>query len=706
MELAHDVQEVSPADDVSAELSALAGGDPAALAALTAALTPDQRRGDAPLPVVLPEGSPLRRRYRDVLAGLPERTRWLLLLAAADPDLHPVELAEAAGEDGPDDIEHGGLATLAPSTVDFTPPFLRAIAYYEAPLARRREAHAVLGAVLTARGHRLRGLLHRAAATPRPDAGLVAALARAAAEGPPSDTAAALRQVADVTGAPGALLDAARASWLAGRPHQTGLLLRRLARAPATAAIRARARHLSGEVELRRGAPDAARDTLLDAAAELAPHDLPAALDAMLLAAEALAHTGRPGRYPEIARHTLAHSHGGEGPAVEIAAHHVAGLAALIAGDEVTGFARLRRVIHLADQVDDPAVLIRVARAAILTGDNCRAGVLATRADALARITGATALVPQALETVALADLATGHYDAATGTATAGADLARATGQPGLAGGHLGILAVLAALVGDRPTCVLRIRAAGAHDSNAYPGQSRALCEWALALLDLVEGRPLATVERLLAVQANAVVRVAAAPHLVEAANRAGAGIPVDDAGAAFDRWAGHTGQPAWLALRARCRALRAPDGEAADGHFREALGRHGHGARDFAKAHTQLLYGRELRHRRRPAAAREHLRLAGETFRLLDAQPWATQADRELRAAGERISPYPVTANVTLTAQQERIARLVAGGATNREVAQELHLSPRTIDHHLRNVFTRLGVRSRTELARLVTPA
>ena len=64
------------------------------------------------------------------------------------------------------------------------------------------------------------------------------------------------------------------------------------------------------------------------------------------------------------------------------------------------------------------------------------------------------------------------------------------------------------------------------------------------------------------------------------------------------------------------------------------------------------------------------------------------------------------MTAHLTLTAQQERIAQLVAGGATNREVAQELHLSPRTIDHHLRNVFTRLGVRSRTELARLVAPA
>jgi DNA-binding CsgD family transcriptional regulator len=276
------------------------------------------------------------------------------------------------------------------------------------------------------------------------------------------------------------------------------------------------------------------------------------------------------------------------------------------------------------------------------------------------------------------------------------------TGQPGLAGGCFGILAVLAALVGDRETCVLRIRAARERDSTAYPGQSQALCAWALALLDLVEGHPADTVQRLAGGDGNAVVRLAAVPHLMEAARRSGARLPLEEAGAAFDRWAGHTGQPSWLALRARCRALRAVDGEVADDQFREALRRHGGGG-DFATAHTQLLYGRDLRHRRRPAAAREHLRQAGETFRLLDARPWAAQADRELRAAGERIGPYPVPARIALTAQQERIAHLVAGGATNREVASELHLSPRTVDHHLRNVFTRLGVRSRTELARLV---
>ena len=183
-------------------------------------------------------------------------------------------------------------------------------------------------------------------------------------------------------------------------------------------------------------------------------------------------------------------------------------------------------------------------------------------------------------------------------------------------------------------------------------------------------------------------LRVAIAPHLVEAT---GAG------GDVFDRWAARTGRPGWLALRSRCRALT--DAEGADDYFREALGWHDRDADGgFARAHTELLYGRHLRRSRRPAEARDHLRRATETFRQFDAGPWALQAARELRAAGERIEPV---GQAPLTAQQERIAGLVAEGATNREVARQLHLSPRTIDHHLRNVFARLGVRSRTELAR-----
>ena len=164
-------------------------------------------------------------------------------------------------------------------------------------------------------------------------------------------------------------------------------------------------------------------------------------------------------------------------------------------GDHATAFPELRRAVALADQVSQPVALTRAALAALLIGDDDRARALAGRAVARARTRGEQALVPHALEIAAFADLAAGRYGAATTTATEGATLARATGRPQLAESLFGILAILAALVGDRETCLLRIRAAGEPAEGS--GQARALCEWALALLDLVGSRPRAAADRL-----------------------------------------------------------------------------------------------------------------------------------------------------------------------------------------------------------------
>ncbi|MCP9953495.1 helix-turn-helix transcriptional regulator [Actinomadura madurae] len=123
-----------------------------------------------------------------------------------------------------------------------------------------------------------------------------------------------------------------------------------------------------------------------------------------------------------------------------------------------------------------------------------------------------------------------------------------------------------------------------------------------------------------------------------------------------------------------------------------------------FELARTELLFGHRLRRGRRPRAAREHLRAALRIFERYGAVPWAARARAELRAAGSGDDASRAAAGVAkLTAQQAHIARLAAEGATNREIAARLLLSPRTIDHHLRNVFTRLGIRSRVELARLI---
>jgi DNA-binding CsgD family transcriptional regulator len=701
-------------DDTAAALIELAGGNPAALTDLAGAMADDPDPAGAPPPDTLPPASALARTYRAQLAALPGPARWLLLLIAADPELDAAELlsAAAAGGTAPaflDPAEAAGLVVLDGPAVRFAEPVLRAVTYHGASPARRRAAHHLLADVLGARGHRLRALTHRAAATPGPDDDLAGALVGAATGGPPRAASAALEHAARLTADPGPAaairVAAARHAWLSGDRHRAGLLLRRVAQGRADSDVRIPANRLAGEMQLRGALPGSAAESLLGVAAESMADDPTSALDALLLAGEAVHLAGEHGRYQEIARRALALP----GDPESLAFCYVAGLAAMFRGDHAVGFARLRAVVRLAEAAPDAVTALRGATAALLVGDDSRADDLAQRSVLLARQRGEAAPVPRALEIVAFAGLATGRHDAATAAALDGAASARRTGQPRLAEIHLGILAVLAAMVGDRDTCVLRVRAAGVQDCAEGPGQARALCEWALAVLDLVEDRPRSSVLRLQTLvtgpsgHGNLVIQVAATPHLVEAAWRDGEPAPLADVCAAFDAWAGATGKPAWLALRERCRALRAADGHDAERHFREALRQHRAGDSDFARAHTELLFGRELRRRRRPSAAREHLRNAGETFRLLGVERWATYADLELRAAGEHVSRRVKATVAALTPQQERIARLVAAGATNREVAEHLFLSPRTVDHHLRNVFVTLGVRSRTELAGLM---
>ncbi|MEU8384683.1 helix-turn-helix transcriptional regulator, partial [Streptosporangium sp. NPDC048865] len=165
----------------------------------------------------------------------------------------------------------------------------------------------------------------------------------------------------------------------------------------------------------------------------------------------------------------------------------------------------------------------------------------------------------------------------------------------------------------------------------------------------------------------------------------------------------GSTRSPDRRALAARCHALLAAPGEAEE-HFRAALDLHHQGFSEFETARTQLLFGSALRRNRRPGAAREHLHSALETFERSGARLWAEQARAELRGAGEAVRSHRPRATEKLTAQQYQIARIVADGATNREVAARLFLSPRTVEHHLRNIFAKLDIRSRVELVRLMS--
>ncbi|WP_344521165.1 hypothetical protein, partial [Paractinoplanes durhamensis] len=218
----------------------------------------------------------------------------------------------------------------------------------------------------------------------------------------------------------GALLDVARSARAAGRPQDAVPLLRRIARSPATVAVRARARALAAEVSMR-GTPLAARDSLLDVAAELLPTDFPGAIEALLLAGEACGRAGDPGRFTALARQVeAAHRAAGTDLARQVEAVHlaagldlaleqIAGLADLMAGADDRAFGHFRTVLHLADRVNDPKLLIPAAMAAILIGQDRRGAQIAARAAALARAAGAHALVPAALEAAPYAELAGGR---------------------------------------------------------------------------------------------------------------------------------------------------------------------------------------------------------------------------------------------------------------------------------------------------------
>jgi DNA-binding CsgD family transcriptional regulator len=136
--------------------------------------------------------------------------------------------------------------------------------------------------------------------------------------------------------------------------------------------------------------------------------------------------------------------------------------------------------------------------------------------------------------------------------------------------------------------------------------------------------------------------------------------------------------------------------------HFSDALRLHDSAGRPFGRARTVLAYGEFLRRNRRRVDARAHLRAALEVFLDLRAEPWAERAGQELRASGETARKRDVATAGDLTPQERQAALLVRSGLANREIAARLFLSPRTVEYHLSNVYQKLGVRSRGELAQL----
>jgi DNA-binding CsgD family transcriptional regulator len=261
-------------------------------------------------------------------------------------------------------------------------------------------------------------------------------------------------------------------------------------------------------------------------------------------------------------------------------------------------------------------------------------------------------------------------------------------------------LALLAAMRGDGPETQRQLQAA----LTAVEGRPAGLIEdgarWVRGVLALGEGHPGDALSHLAPI-AHPVVEVFASLDRLEAAAAA-----QDARGAA---WLGGLRDLAeatgagWARARlAYGEALLAISPAEAEERFARAVEEAAGVQRPFERARISLAFGSHLRRHRQRARARVPLRAALDAFETLGAQVWADRARRELRAAGETVHGRERRAVDELTPQELQIAREVAQGRTNREVAARFFLSPRTVEFHLGNVFAKLGIRSRTELARL----
>ena len=382
----------------------------------------------------------------------------------------------------------------------------------------------------------------------------------------------------------------------------------------------------------------------------------------------------------------------------------LSGLGPFSEGD-AAGAPLLQKAVELGENAEDAQRVFWASAAAAFMGDLERGSVLAARAAALARLRGEVALVASALASSAAYLLIENRFAEAAANAEESARLGREIGAENLTGLPLGVLAMVAAVRGrDDEARQLAAEVAGFANERGLALPS-AFAVWSLANADLAQGHHARALERYDALAevrpgfGHPLAAILTVPDRLEALVRLGRTHDATDALPAFEAWAAHAG-PAAQARLASCRALLAT-GDAATDLFEQAV-RHAETARPFDLGRIRLLYGQHLRRLGRRLDARTQLRSAVEAFEGLDAVVWAERARTELRATGETARKRDPSTLLQLTPQELQVARMVAEGMSNKDVAGQLFLSPRTIDAHLRNVFSKLGVTSRTQLARL----
>jgi DNA-binding CsgD family transcriptional regulator/tetratricopeptide (TPR) repeat protein len=508
--------------------------------------------------------------------------------------------------------------------------------------------------------------------------------------------------------APPQLLERAAAERAAGRPERALKLLDETLASTNDPLVRADAQHLRGLISLWRAAPAQASRELLAAAKLIESLDPGRAAWMTADAAWAAVVAG------EIEDGVAAAERAGElgtraGGAVEVLAAGLVGVSRLLRGRVQEARPLIERFAPL---IDDVAFLERADSAAWpaalalvwLEDYGPARNAFAALVD-VARTRGTSALLPPALVGRSELEFRLGDWGAARATASEAARVAEETGQPVVHAFALLALARVAAAQGREADCTAHVfEAVRLAPSGA--GAVLALAGTHLGALELGLGRGEATISHLEQVAERAAEHglehpgvLQWAPDLIEAQLRCGRR---QDARSTLERFAARAQADGgrWArAGAARCRGqLAAPD--SFEEAFLEALAALG-GHDPFDRARTELCYGERLRRARRRCDARIQLRAALTTFERLGARPWAERAAAELRATGETIRSSDEARSDELTPQELEIARLVGGGATNREAATALYLSPKTIEAHLSRIYRKLRVRSRTELAR-----
>ena len=702
------------------------GGNPLAILDLPTYVKPAElavlalRSGPAPV------GPALTTAYRQAVALLPAEGRRALLIAAlldgtavnvVERALHSTGISLAALEPA-EDID---LVKFANGVVAMRHPLARSAVLQFATPSERRAAHRAAADGLAGSERKADAesrVWHLADATVGTDetvAALLETQALAAAARTGYAAACAINQRAADIGNSGEsrarrLLAAAEAGLAAGLSAECAKLLELLELEGSTSPDQVAAiAHLDGRLRSAAGDPPGAA-LQLQHQAEIIRYSNPhLAIQMLLDGAFAAVLSGQMDRAGDAAR--LVVTIGLElGSAAIALGELVLGIVQAMSGagsDSLDLLDRCRKAFDVPDPpIDMLQQIVYLGTGYIIINAFADAIPLLDHAIAVARGRGAVGVLPFALAMSATARYRIGEWAAGYADATEAVTLALETGQLPIHPNALVMVAQIDAARGldrARNDALSVIREASAMGARFIEAQGFSM----LGLLELGLGDPAAAIDPLehcgrLSSEFGLfeLGHLQWAAELIEAmvrCGRAASAVPTLQ----VMRDAAHPGSTTLdRAVLARCEGMLATD-SAWDAHFRAALDLHAEpDSRPFELARTRLCFGERLRRHRRRKDAREQLTRAWEVFAKLGAETWAQRAFQEIAAMGGTV-PNPIShATDLLTPQEFRVAMTIAGGATNREAANALFLSQKTIEFHLSSIYRRLGLRSRADLA------